>query len=133
MRAYFALHRIAVGVIGPVVLDRVDEEQAQHLDAQGREALFLFQMLMDRAADHQPLQRIGIHVAHRLAGLEKRLAAGQLALPEAGCPSRRGFRRSGNRRRWRAWSVPQDRRRPERPLPCGGPACRPARRSQRAP
>ena len=33
---------------------------------------------MDRAPDHQPLQRIGINVTHRLPGLEKRLAAWQL-------------------------------------------------------
>ena len=60
------------------MLDRVDEEQAEHLDAQGCEALFLFQVLVDRAAQHQALQRVRIHIAHRLAGLQKCFAAGQL-------------------------------------------------------
>ena len=74
----FPLHGVPVGVIGPVVLDHVDEEQAEHLDAEGCEALFLFEVLVDRAADHQPLQRVRVNVTHRLAGLQERLAAGQL-------------------------------------------------------
>ena len=60
------------------MLDRVDEEQAEHLDAKRREALFLLQMLVDCPAQHQALQRIRVHVADGLTRLEKRLAAGQL-------------------------------------------------------
>ena len=53
------------------MLDRVDEEQAEHLDAKRREALFLLQMLVDCPAQHQPLQRIRVHVADGLTRLEK--------------------------------------------------------------
>ena len=52
-----ALHRVAVGVVAAVVLDRVDEEQAQHLDALRPQALFLVQMLLDGAADHRAAGR----------------------------------------------------------------------------
>jgi hypothetical protein len=36
-----ALHRIAVGIVASVLLDGVDEEQAEHLDALRTEALLL--------------------------------------------------------------------------------------------
>lgn len=52
------------------MFDRVDEERTQHLDAQRRQADFLYQMLVDCAPDHQALQRVRIHIAHSLTRLE---------------------------------------------------------------
>ena len=72
-----ALHGVSVGIIRTVVLHRVDEEQAEHLDAQRRKPGFLHQMLVNGAADHQALQRVCVHIAHGLTGLEKCLAARQ--------------------------------------------------------
>ena len=77
-----ALHRIAVGVVLPVLLHRVDEEQAQHLDALRAQALLLVQVLLDGAADHLALHGQRVHVAVGLAGPQVVLAAGKAQLHE---------------------------------------------------
>ena len=63
-----ALHRIAVGIVVPVLLDGIDEEQAEHLDALRTEALLLIQVLLDSAVDHLALHGQRLHVAVGLAG-----------------------------------------------------------------
>ena len=76
-----ALHRVAVGVVLPVLLHGIDEEQAEHLDALRAQALLLVQVLLDGAADHLALHGQRIHVAVGLAGLQVLLAAGIRAVP----------------------------------------------------
>jgi len=66
-RRVFALHRIPVPVVGTIVLHGVDKEQAEHLDPKRRKAALLLKVLCDRAADHQPPDRVAIHVADGLA------------------------------------------------------------------
>jgi hypothetical protein len=70
-----ALHRVAFGVVLAVLVDGVDEEQAQHLDAQGPQAFFLVQMFLDRAPDHFALDRRRIHIAPGVTGAQEDLAA----------------------------------------------------------
>ena len=85
----------------------------------GREALFLVQVLVDRAADHLALKRVRIHIAHRLAGLQKcslpgsftsrsslSLRGADFADPAIGVDGALG-------------QSPPDRRRPARSLLCG--------------
>jgi hypothetical protein len=77
-----ALHRVAVGVVLPVLLHGVDEEQAQHLDALGRSRFSLSRCsLMVRWIIWRCTgQRL--HVAVGLAGAQVLLAAGIAQLHE---------------------------------------------------
>ena len=75
-----ALDGVALRVVLAVFGHLVDEEQAEHLHAaelrHAVEALFLVQMLLDRAADHFPRNRPGIHVAPSLAHAQEFFVAG---------------------------------------------------------
>ena len=56
--------------------DSVDEKQGQHLDPLWAQAQFLVQMLLDRATNHQPFERIAVHIAYRLTERQPVFAAG---------------------------------------------------------
>src|SRR5690606_16234805 len=77
-----AFDRIAVGVVLPVLRDFVDEEQGQHLDSEGAQALLLVQMFLDGAADHLALNGQGINVTPRLARAQVLLSARHPKLQE---------------------------------------------------
>ena len=76
------LDRLAVRIVLTVLVHRVDEEQAQHLDPQRTQMLFLVQVLLDRAADHLALHGQRIHITVGLARLQKHLATGVAQLHE---------------------------------------------------
>ena len=69
-----AFHWIAVSVVLAITLDRIDEKERQHLDAHGAKALFLVQVLLDRAADHFALNRQRFHAAMDLTNAQVLLA-----------------------------------------------------------
>jgi hypothetical protein len=69
----------------PILRHLVDEEQAQHLHAQGAQALLLVQMFLDGAADHLPMHGAGIDIAPGLADAQKHLAARHLQLKKLVC------------------------------------------------
>lgn len=77
-----ALHRIAFGIVLAVLVDGVDEEQAQHFHSQGPQALFLVQMFLDRAPDHFALDCRRIHIAPSLTGAQEDFAARHLQFHE---------------------------------------------------
>ena len=57
----------AIAVVFPIVLDHVDEEQRQNLDAERAKAKLLVQMLLDGSPNHLPLDGILIDTANRFA------------------------------------------------------------------
>ena len=61
-----ALDRVAVIVVPAVLVHRVDEEQRQHLDALRSKSPLLVEVLLNRAANHEPLNRLAIDVGVRL-------------------------------------------------------------------
>ena len=69
--------RIAISIVLPVFIDRIDEEEAEHFDALGNQALFLIQMLFDRAMDHLALHGQGIDLAVGLTRAQVHFAAGE--------------------------------------------------------
>ena len=75
-----ALRRVAVGIVLPVFLDRIDEEQAQDLDALRGESLLFVEVLFDGAVDHLALHGQRFHVAIGMAEAQVLLAAGAAEL-----------------------------------------------------
>ena len=71
-----ALDRLAVRIVLTVLVHRVDEEQAEHLDPQRAQVLLLVQVFLDRAADHLALHGQRIHITVGLARLQEHFAAG---------------------------------------------------------
>lgn len=66
------------------MLNGIDEEQAQHLDALRSQAQFLVQMLLDGPPDHKLLNCIAIHVADRLTHAQRLLLIAQFDILLAG-------------------------------------------------
>ncbi len=52
----------------------------------GRKPQFLVQVLLDRAADHQPLERVGVHVADRLARSAASVLRRNCSVPDTSSP-----------------------------------------------
>ena len=70
----------AVFAMDAVVIDAVDEEQAQDLDAQGPQHLLAVEMLLDGALDHATDNAAAIDVAMRFADPQPLHVAGQVQL-----------------------------------------------------